>query len=137
MQGARDQQQRQEQPQGVPAINPRSRALAESSDLPQDFLTRQVSLPTARRYTADTCACALPCTLPYATCNSLACHAGGMSPVPTAILSCGPPGLVPCTPLQAYLAALTHEKRALYRSLLEESTCTFQPHILNKSRSDR
>ncbi|KAG2497455.1 hypothetical protein HYH03_004610 [Edaphochlamys debaryana] len=59
----------------VPAINPRSRALAESSDLPQDFLARQAS--------------------------------------------------------GAYLAALGHEKRALYRSLLEESTCTFQPQLIS------
>ncbi|KAG2424445.1 hypothetical protein HXX76_014498 [Chlamydomonas incerta] len=61
---------------GVPAINPRSRALAESSDLPQDFLARQ-----------------------------------------------------------AYLAALGHEKRALYRSLLEESTCTFQPQLISRGGS--
>ncbi|GIL54738.1 hypothetical protein Vafri_10453 [Volvox africanus] len=66
----------QQQPLGVPAINPRSRALAESSDLPQDFLARQ-----------------------------------------------------------AYLAALGHEKRALYRSLLEESTCTFQPQLLSRAGS--
>ncbi|GIL80181.1 hypothetical protein Vretimale_12978 [Volvox reticuliferus] len=66
----------QQQPMGVPAINPRSRALAESSDLPQDFLARQ-----------------------------------------------------------AYLAALGHEKRALYRSLLEESTCTFQPQLLSRAGS--
>ncbi|GFR49740.1 hypothetical protein Agub_g11897 [Astrephomene gubernaculifera] len=68
---ARDQrQQHQQQRPAVPNINPRSRALAESSKLPQDFLTRQ-----------------------------------------------------------AYLAALGHEKRALYRSFLEESTCTFQPQL--------
>ncbi|EFJ49725.1 hypothetical protein VOLCADRAFT_104176 [Volvox carteri f. nagariensis] len=66
----------QKQPLGVPSINPRSRALAESSDLPQDFLARQ-----------------------------------------------------------AYLAALGHEKRALYRSLLEESTCTFQPQLLSRAGS--
>ncbi|GLC60543.1 hypothetical protein PLESTB_001625100 [Pleodorina starrii] len=70
------QSQQQQQPWGVPAINPRSRALAESSDLPQDFLARQ-----------------------------------------------------------AYLAALGHEKRALYRSLLEESTCTFQPRLLSRAGS--
>ncbi|PNW79558.1 hypothetical protein CHLRE_08g358567v5 [Chlamydomonas reinhardtii] len=74
LRGSRDQ--RHPAAAGVPAINPRSRALAESSDLPQDFLARQ-----------------------------------------------------------AYLAALGHEKRALYRSLLEESTCTFQPHLISRGGS--
>lgn len=69
--GARDQQEQQPEQQGVPAINPRSRALAESSDLPQDFLTRQV--PTYIKLLSDLCypadmrTCALPCTLPHAT----------------------------------------------------------------------
>ncbi|KXZ43609.1 hypothetical protein GPECTOR_85g339 [Gonium pectorale] len=75
--GSRDQRLPHERPRSVvPAINPRSRALAESSDLPQDFLARQ-----------------------------------------------------------AYLAALSHEKRALYRSLLEESTCTFQPQLHSRAGS--
>ncbi|KAG2430996.1 hypothetical protein HYH02_013527 [Chlamydomonas schloesseri] len=74
--GSRDQRAAAQQQPGVPAINPRSRALAESSDLPQDFLARQ-----------------------------------------------------------AYLAALGHEKRALYRSLLEESTCTFQPQLISRGGS--
>lgn len=34
---------------------------------------------------------------------------------------------------QAYLSALAQEKKALYRSLLEEATCTFQPALAQRA----